>query len=150
MTLQPGSILKQRYRIERELGTGGMGAVYLAHDLTLDIRVAVKENLNVNPESEKQFRREAQILASLRHANLPRVSDHFILEKRQYLIMDYIEGEDLQTRAARQPPTVEEVLTWADGVCDALRFLHTRTQPIIHRDVKPANLKRDKAVQLDS
>jgi serine/threonine protein kinase len=141
MTLQPGSILKQRYRIEQELGTGGMGAVYLAYDLTLDIRVAVKENLNVNPESEKQFRREAQILASLRHLNLPRVSDHFILEKRQYLIMDYIEGEDLQTRAERQPPTVEEVLSWANGVCDALTFLHTRTQPIIHRDVKPGNLK---------
>ncbi len=141
MTLQPGSILKQRYRIEQELGTGGMGAVYLAYDLTLDIRVAVKENLNVNPESEKQFRREAQILASLRHPNLPRVSDHFILEKRQYLIMDYIEGEDLQTRAARQPPSVEEVLSWADGACDALTFLHTRTQPIIHRDIKPANLK---------
>ncbi len=141
MPLQPGDVLRQRYRIEGQLGKGGMGAVYLAHDLTLDIKVAVKENLNLNPESERQFRREARLLATLRHQNLPRVTDHFILEDRQYLVMDYVEGVDLSTRVAQQPATVDEVLGWADAIADALYYLHTRQPPVIHRDIKPANLK---------
>jgi serine/threonine protein kinase len=141
MPLEPGDFLNQRYRIEGRLGKGGMGAVYLAHDVTLDIKVAVKENLNLNPESERQFRREAKLLATLRHANLPRVTDHFILEDRQYLVMDYIEGVDLSARVAKQPATVDEVIGWADAIADALHYLHTRQPPIIHRDIKPANLK---------
>ncbi|HLF37654.1 MAG TPA: protein kinase, partial [Anaerolineales bacterium] len=95
MTLETGSILNNRYRIEGHLGKGGMGTVYLAYDQTLELRVALKENLNPHPESEQQFRREAKLLASLRHPNLPRVTDHFILSEVQYLVMDYIEGEDL-------------------------------------------------------
>lgn len=141
MTLGKGSILHDRYRIEGQLGKGGMGTVYLAFDQTLQIRVAVKENLNPNPESERQFRREASLLASLRHPNLPRVTDHFILEGRQYLVMDFIEGVDLHTRAAHQDPTVDEVLAWGLDAADALAHLHTRQPPIIHRDIKPANLK---------
>lgn len=141
MPLQPGDILNQRYRIEGQLGKGGMGAVYLAHDITLDIKVAVKENLNLNPESERQFRREARLLATLRHPHLPRVTDHFILEDRQYLVMDYIEGADLSTRVARQPATIDEVLGWGDAIGDALHYLHSRQPPVIHRDIKPANLK---------
>lgn len=141
MALEPGSILHGRYRIEGQLGKGGMGAVYLAFDQTLEIRVALKENLNLNPESERQFLREARLLAELRHPNLPRVINHFILEERQYLVMDYIEGEDLDSRAKGQPPTVDEVLAWAEDVCDALAYLHGREPPVIHRDIKPANLK---------
>jgi len=139
--LEPGSILHNRYRIEAQLGKGGMGAVYLAFDQTLQIQVALKENLNLNPESERQFQREATLLASLRHPNLPRVTDHFILEGRQYLVMDYIEGEDLHTRCQRQLPSVPEVVGWADALCSALSYLHSRQPPIIHRDIKPANLK---------
>lgn len=141
MTLQPGSILKKRYRIEGQLGRGGMGTVYLAYDQALQISVAVKENLNIDPVAERQFRREAELLANLRHPNLPRVTDHFILEERQYLVMDFIEGEELHTHAQQHPPTVEEVLSWADAVCDALTYLHTREPPVIHRDIKPGNLK---------
>lgn len=118
-----------------------MGTVYFAYDQSLKIPVAVKENLSSDPEAERQFRREAELLAGLRHPNLPRVTDHFLLEERQYLVMDFIEGEDLRVRAQQQPPTVEEVLTWMDAVCDALTYLHTRLPPVIHRDVKPANLK---------
>ncbi len=141
MSLTEGSVLKDRYRIEGQLGKGGMGAVYRAYDQTLEIQVAVKENLNLNPESERQFKREANLLASLRHPNLPRVTDHFVLEGRQYLVMDYIEGEDLQTRITRSPPSAAEILRWSDDICDALTYLHTRTPPVIHRDIKPANLK---------
>ncbi len=118
-----------------------MGTVYLAYDQTLELRFALKENLNPHPESEQQFRREAKLLASLRHPNLPRVTDHFILSEVQYLVMDYIEGEDLQTRLTRQPPDTAEAIRWADDVCEALNFLHTRQPPIIHRDLKPGNLK---------
>jgi serine/threonine protein kinase len=141
MVLPLGSILHDRYRIDGQLGKGGMGAVYLAFDQTLQIRVALKENLNPNPESERQFRREATLLASLRHPNLPRVTDHFVLNERQYLVMDYIEGVDLHTRIANQPASVREVMAWADSLCDALTYLHTRQPPVIHRDIKPANIK---------
>lgn len=141
MPLQPGDILRDRYRIEGQLGKGGMGAVFLAHDLTLDIKVAVKENLNPSPESERQFRREARLLATLRHPNLPRVTDHFILDERQYLVMDFVKGVDLHTQVAKQPPTPTEVLTWAESICGALSYLHSRKPPVIHRDIKPANLK---------
>ncbi|UCF60761.1 MAG: serine/threonine protein kinase, partial [Anaerolineaceae bacterium] len=141
MSLQPNTILRGRYRIEGQLGKGGMGTVYLAFDQALNIRVAVKENLNLSPQSERQFRREAELLASLRHPNLPRVTDHFILEEQQYLVMDYIGGEDLQSRGERQQPTLDEVLSWADSLCDGLTYLHTRQPPVIHRDIKPANIK---------
>jgi serine/threonine protein kinase len=141
MLLQQGDILRDRYRIEGQLGKGGMGAVFLAHDLTLDIKVAVKENLNPSPESERQFRREARLLATLRHPNLPRVTDHFILEERQYLVMDFVKGVDLHTQVEKQPPTPAEVLTWAESICGALSYIHTRKPPVIHRDIKPANLK---------
>ncbi|MGA9531248.1 MAG: protein kinase [Anaerolineales bacterium] len=141
MALEQGSILNDRYRIDGQLGKGGMGAVYLAFDQTLGIKVAVKENLNLNPESERQFKREASLLAGLRHPNLPRVTDHFILEGRQYLVMDFIEGEDLHARAKRQLPSVAEVVGWASAVADALAHLHSRQPPIIHRDIKPANIK---------
>lgn len=141
MFLELGSILNNRYRIDGQLGKGGMGAVYLAYDQTLQIKVALKENTNVNPESERQFKREASLLASLRHPNLPRVTDHFILEGRQYLVMDYIEGEDLRELARRQPPSVKDVLPWAAAVSDALEYLHTRRPPVIHRDIKPSNIK---------
>jgi predicted Ser/Thr protein kinase len=141
MSLQPGSILAGRYRIEDKLGRGGMGAVYLAFDQTLNIRVAVKENLNANPEAGRQFKKEAELLAKLRHAHLPRVTDYFILEDRQYLVMDYIEGIDLHARAAQERPTLDEVLRWAADLSSALTYLHTRPQPIIHRDIKPSNVK---------
>jgi serine/threonine protein kinase len=141
MVLEPGSILNDRYRIEGQLGKGGMGTVYFAFDQTLQIRVAVKENLNISDDSERQFQREARLLASLRHPNLPRVTDHFILEGRQYLVMDFIEGEDLHAVSRRRQPDVADVLRWADDACDALAYLHKLEPPIIHRDIKPANLK---------
>ncbi|HSR47167.1 MAG TPA: protein kinase [Anaerolineales bacterium] len=141
MPLQPGSVLASRYEIEDKLGRGGMGAVYLAYDQTLNMRVAVKENLNVNPEAERQFRKEAELLAKLRHPHLPRVTDYFILGDQQYLVMDYIEGIDLHARAAQRRPSVDEVLGWAKDLGSALTYLHSRPQPIIHRDIKPSNVK---------
>src|SRR5262245_9837533 len=142
MPLQAGALLNDRYRIVSVLGQGGMGAVYLATDESLGVPCAVKENLNLSPETERLFRREASLLAGLRHPCLPRVTNHFIQGNEQYLVMDYIEGEDLRQRLAREGPLPERlVVGWAVQLCDALTYLHTRTPPVVHRDIKPANIK---------
>jgi serine/threonine protein kinase len=143
MPLQPGTLLKQRYRIEGILGQGGMGAVYHAFDVNLGVSVALKENLFTTEEYARQFRREATILASLRHPNLPRVTDHFVIEgEGQYLVMDFIQGVDLRERLERSGAVTEaESVPWFLEICDALAYLHSRTPPILHRDIKPGNIK---------
>ena len=142
MPLENGALLNGRYLIERVLGQGGFGAVYLAVDQSLDTLCAVKENLNASPEAERQFRREATLLATLRHPNLPRVTNHFVLGGQQYLVMDYVEGEDVKDRVEREGPLPEpDVLRWAKQICGALAYLHGLTPPVIHRDIKPDNIK---------
>ncbi len=142
-TLERGSLLHKRYRIVDILGQGGMGSVYRAVDENLGVDVAVKENLFTTDEYARQFRLEAVILANLRHPNLPRVTDHFVIgEQGQYLIMDYIEGEDLRQRMERSGPiSEEEAILIGAAMCDALLYLHTRKPSIIHRDVKPGNVR---------
>jgi serine/threonine protein kinase len=104
MTLEQGNLLYNRYRILDILGRGGMGSVYHAIDESLGVEVAVKENSFVTEEYEQQFRLEAVILASLRHPNLTRVTDHFTIENQgQYLVMDYIEGRDLRHMMDKGP-----------------------------------------------
>lgn len=143
MTLQVGTVLYNRYEILDVIAQGGMGAIYRATDQSLGVLVAVKENLFTSEESTRQFRREATILAGLRHANLPRVTDHFVISGRgQYLVMDFIEGEDLRQRLSRQELYSEnEVVTIGAAICDALTYLHSRQPPIVHRDIKPGNIK---------
>lgn len=143
MILERGTLLNNRYRIVEILGQGGMGSVYRAIDENLGVEVAVKDNLFSTDEYARQFRREALILANLRHPNLPRVTDHFILNGQgQYLVMDYIDGEDLRQRMERIGllPEEDAILIGA-AVCDALGYLGTRNPPIIHRDLKPGNVK---------
>jgi serine/threonine protein kinase len=144
MPLEIGTRLHDRYQIEEELGRGGMGAVYRARDENIGIDVAIKENLVESADFERQFKREAAMLASLRHPGLPRVSDYFTLEgQRQYLVMDYIPGEDARqvlVKAEGKLP-IEQVLGWGLDLAEALVYLHNRTQPIIHRDIKPGNIK---------
>ncbi len=143
MTLERGTHLHKRYRIVEILGQGGMGSVYRAVDENLGVDVAVKENLFTTDEYSRQFRLEAVILANLRHPNLPRVSDHFVVgEQGQYLVMDFIEGEDLRQRMERQGTISEDdALQIGGAMCDALAYLHTRKPSILHRDLKPGNVK---------
>lgn len=142
MDLQHNTFLRDRYRILEQLGKGGMGAVYLAQDTVLQTNVAVKINQNPRLEGREQFLHEARLLAALRHPNLPRVSDYFVIEDSQFLVMDYVPGEDLGTIVHRdgiQP--LDKVLHWAKQLGNALQYLHSQTPPVIHRDIKPANIK---------
>ena len=141
--LPSGTILQGRYRIEGLLGKGGFGAVYRAWDLSLSRLCAVKENLDTSSEAQRQFAREATVLASLNHTNLPRVTDHFIISGQgQYLVMDFVEGQDLISMVERHGlPPVEQTLEWLGEVMDALVYLHSRQPPVVHRDIKPANIR---------
>jgi serine/threonine protein kinase/Tol biopolymer transport system component len=144
MDFAPDTVLHNRYRIIRLLGRGGMGSVYLAFDQSLEIQVAVKQNHNPSPESTNQFLREARLLASLRHPNLPRVIDYFINGQNQFLVMDYIPGEDFGSLLKKEGvQNLEKVLDWAVQLGHALTYLHSQDPPVIHRDIKPANIKSD-------
>ena len=142
MELNPDTILDNHIRIINKLGQGGMGAVYLAYDMNLDYQVAVKVNRNPTPESTSQFLREGRLLATLRHPNLPRVVDYFVIGDDQFLVMDFIPGEDLAERVKREgPQRVETTLHWASELGSALIYMHQQKPPIIHRDIKPGNIK---------
>lgn len=143
MILERETLVHKRYRIHENLGQGGMGSVYRAVDENLGMEVAVKENLFTTDEYARQFRLEAVILANLRHPNLPRVSDHFVIAgEGQYLIMDFVDGEDLRERMERVGVLPEdEVIQIGAAICDALAYLHTRKPGILHRDIKPGNVK---------
>src|SRR5499427_2898420 len=126
--LTEGTILQGRYRVIRQLGQGGMGAVYEAVDTRLDTTVALKETLFTDEKLRKQFEREARLLARLHHQALPRVSDHFNEGEGQFLVMQYIAGEDLAAMLTHRQTAFPEsdVLRWADQLCDALDYLHTQ------------------------
>src|ERR671918_1735689 len=141
--LTSDTVLQGRYRIVRQLGQGGMGAVYEAVDQRLDTTVALKETLFAEERLRKQFEREARLLARLHHPALPRVSDHFSEDDGQFLVMQFIPGDDLSEKMTRKrgPFPSDQVLTWADQLLDALDYLHTQDPQIVHRDIKPQNLK---------
>ncbi len=145
VSLEIGCLLNERYRVKQQLVQSGMGTLFVARDEILNVDVAIKDNQYASTDHSKQFRQEATILARLRHANLPRVIDHFVIKDQgEYLVMDYIEGQDLQAQleSQNQPFSEEEVVRIGSTVCDALNYLHSRNPPIIHRDIKPANLKK--------
>src|SRR6476660_4395136 len=141
--LTEGTFLQSRYRVIRQLGQGGMGAVYEAIDERLDATVALKETFFADERLRKQFEREARLLARMHHPALPRVSDHFAEGEGQFLVMQFITGEDLahMLTVKQGPFPPDQVLTWADQLLDALDYLHTQDPQIIHRDIKPQNLK---------
>lgn len=141
--LQPQTVLQSRYQIIEQLGQGGMGAVYIAIDQRFGSKVAVKETFFTDGNLRKAFEREAHLLNSLRHPALPRVSDHFTEDDGQFLVMEFIEGEDLGAMLEKKEGAfpAEQVLHWADQILDALAYLHAQTPQVIHRDIKPQNLK---------
>src|SRR5256884_6129300 len=141
--LTPGTTLQGRYSIVRRLGKGGMGAVYEAIDQRLDATVALKETFSVGDRLRRQFEQEARLLAQLHHPALPRVSDYFTEGDRAFLVMQFISGSDLAEIIAKQPGPFprQQVIAWADQLLDALIYLHTSERQVVHRDIKPHNLK---------
>lgn len=150
----PEQVLKDRYRILRPIGQGGMGSVYQAEDLRLKERLtaikAIRLAAELSPEQEKEerrlFLREASTLARLDHPSLPKVSDFFSIDDHDFLVMDYVPGVDLRVIIEQQVSKgtfipEETLLNWAGQIAEALHYLHTQTPPILHRDIKPANIK---------
>lgn len=149
-----GTILQNRYEIISKIAEGGMGAVYLAEDKRLNSRVALKETFFKETALRQQFAREASFLANLRHPALVVVTDHFDEHDSQFLVMQYIPGEDLGKllEQKKQPFSIQEVCQWAHQLLDALEYLHSQSPPIVHRDIKPRNIKlseRNEIVLLD-
>lgn len=138
-----GDVLQNRYDVIAVIKVGGMGAIYEVRDRRLGTRHALKEAFVTSREERAQFEHEARLLARLSHPALPRVSDHFSERGGQFLVMELVRGDDLETLLEQrgQPFAVELVLTWAEQVLAALEYLHSQQPPIIHRDIKPANLK---------
>lgn len=145
-------VLRGRYLIKSQLGRGGMGAVYEAYDNVFDTTVALKEILvdltKVTTPKQQQmvrhaFEREAKILAMVKHEAFPHVRDYFVEVDRQYLVMELVDGEDLASLLERRQAAfpLANVLHWTSQLLDALDYLHTLNPPVIHRDIKPQNLK---------
>ncbi|MBK8467451.1 MAG: protein kinase [Chloracidobacterium sp.] len=142
--LAPNSMIQNRYLIVQMIGKGGMGEVYLAVDQRLGSAVALKRTFfNDNQTLGSAFEREARILGRLRHPVLPKVIDHFAENGDQFLVMEHISGDDLAKRleTAAEPFPLNWVMFWADQMLDALSYLHSHEPPIVHRDIKPQNLK---------
>ncbi|HEX3084871.1 MAG TPA: serine/threonine-protein kinase [Pyrinomonadaceae bacterium] len=141
--LAAGAILQSRYRIVRQIGRGGVGAVYEAVDLRLGHTVAVKQTLTEDERLWKQLEQEARLMAQLNHPVLPRVSDYFTEGNRAFFVMEFVEGRDLAEIMAQHngPLPQQSVVAWADQLLDALVYLHSQDRQIIHRDIKPHNLK---------
>ena len=161
-TLAPGTVLDGRYEIVNKIKSGGMGSVYKAKHVRLAKTYAVKELINLSmtgadqEEAIKRFNREAEILSSISHQSMPAVIDYFSINKRYYLVMDFIDGKDLNSILSEygSPGLPEkEVVEWAGQICDILHYLHNRRPPVIYRDIKPSNImirrSDNKAVLID-
>jgi serine/threonine-protein kinase len=153
-SLKAGDLLHNRYRIRERIGQGGAGSIYLADDTRLEGRLCALKEVEydralpdpIREEARQQFMREATILGRLDHPNLPKVSDFFSSGPRDYLVMDYVPGDDLRTlmlEARRKRTFIPEsqVLKWARQIGNALAYLHGLQPAIVHRDIKPSNLK---------
>lgn len=151
--LAAGTLLRDRYKILRRIGGGGMGSVYLAEDVTFKRLIAVKEMIEMfADESAREkaiadFQREAELLAHLDHPAIPTIFDYFFdpSRGRYYLVMKYIDGGDLASRMQALGGRVDEatVTQWGMEICDVLDYIHSQNPPIIYRDLKPANLMLD-------
>jgi len=159
--LPEGAVLENRYTIVNLIKIGGMGAVYKAKNNKLDSICAIKELLPPYGTLERHsrvtewFKREAKLMAGLDHPNLPGVFDYFVSNGRYYLVMTFIEGEDLECKLEKEGnpglPS-EKVLAWAKEIAGVLSYLHNQNPPVIYRDMKPSNImihKDGRAILVD-
>lgn len=144
--LQAGTVLHRRYRIERAVGSGGFGHVYLAVDLSNGAQYAVKEYLVTGTSGKVQLEHEARVLSQLHHPNLPAFQAAFDERGHYYIVLGYIEGNDLTEymRVVRQKNEVipiAQLMSWLLSICEAVTFMHSQHPPFIHRDIKPDNIR---------
>ena len=144
-SLPIGTIVHERYRVEGIVGKGGLGTVYSVLDILFGKQniYALKEMADQSRSARRQFEHEAQWLQAVDHNHIPKVREYFDWRSRLYLVMDFVDGENLEQKLYRQggrPLPEEQVIAWILPICDALSYLHTRTPSILHRDVKPANI----------
>ncbi len=145
-TVPSGTILHGRYRIERVLGSGGFGHVYLALDLRTNQQYAIKEYFVTGASGQAQLQHEAKVLGQLHHPNLPAFQEAFDERNHYFVVLSYIEGSDLtdRIRIARQRNEIipfPQIIGWVLSVCDAVQFLHSQQPVVIHRDIKPDNIR---------
>ncbi len=146
-TVPSGTILNGRYRVERALGSGGFGHVYLAVELATQQQYAIKEYLVTGPTGQEQLKHEANVLSQLHHPNIPAFQDAFSERGRYYVVLNYIEGNDLtdiirSTNRRNEAVPLARIMGWILAVCDAVHFLHSqRPSSVIHRDIKPDNIR---------
>jgi eukaryotic-like serine/threonine-protein kinase len=150
--LQSGILLSERYLIQEVIGVGGMGSVYRARDMhfpNVMKLVAVKEMINLAPDPMvrqtivQNFEREANILVSLSHPSIPKIFDYFTKDDRSYLVIEYVQGRDLEAILNQTQGFFNEdqIIAWAVELCDVLAYLHNhKPEPIIFRDMKPSNV----------
>lgn len=153
--LEASTLLHDRYRIIGLHEMGRENAVYRAYDESLKVDVAIKENAHRDDARQRQFRSEdaipigayqqqfrleGVILANLVHPNIPRAIDFLDEDGRQFIVMDFIEGINLQQLMKQRRLGTEEILDWVVSLCDTLAYLHSRVPAIIHRDVEPSNI----------
>src|SRR5215472_7218315 len=145
-TVPSGTVLHGHYRIERVLGSGGFGNVYLAVDLESNLQCALKEYLVTGNSGQEQLKHEATVLSQLHHPNLPAFQDAFIERGRYYVVLSYIDGNDLTdliriVRQRNEVIPIMKILNWLLAICDAVTFLHNQQPIVIHRDIKPDNIR---------
>jgi serine/threonine protein kinase len=145
--LEKGTVIKDRYRVERFIGKGGQKSVYLAVDLNAEgeARYALKQMLGNTSRSSgvvkmQFFEQEAILLKGLRHPAIPKIYDYFVDQGKFYIIQEYIEGETLSNLLHRHAFSQEEALELAIQLADCLDYLHRIKPPIIYRDLKPQNV----------
>ena len=138
--IQRGDILANTYQIIDEIGSGGTGIIYLAEHLHLRKKVVVKK-IKDHFVGQVNGRVEVDILKRLHHTNLPQVYDFLNIDSSIYTVMDYIEGKDLQKYLDQGYTFPEELVrNWLVDLCEVLWYLHSQNPPILHSDIKPANL----------
>lgn len=145
-TVPSGTVLHGRYRIERVLGSGGFGHVYLAADLVDNQQYALKEYLVSGASGQEQLRHEASVLSQLHHPNLPAFHDAFNERGRYYVVLNYIEGNDLtdlirMANRRNEIIPISKIIPWMIAISEAVMFLHSQQPPVIHRDIKPDNIR---------